>query len=309
MKTKFAPLAVSLPLALAVLAGCGTDSVSPGNLQTTDQSQVTRTVGSAPSLIDDDLLTTTSPVSLARALRGGNDAAPAAIQPFTFWRSITSDTRTFGIAFADTDSTGHPATAVVTIHRHFTGTFLVLPESLPGVPYLTPTHIVRKPLDDLWERRVLLNHLPIDGSAHSIWRIAAVSGAEVTSQGATSTIDSIQVRAGSGLDTTIADPLAFFHLRKVMRFGPDDSVTVTTWTRRTDDVVVFYHHDRRARFTNNGDGSYTFGFRTVAYNGWRHFGVNVLSHGALFDDQAPYDSKAWILPYAVTTMPPVDYVP
>jgi hypothetical protein len=37
--------------------------------------------------------------------------------------------------------------------------------------------------------------------------------------------------------------------------------------------------------------------------------VDVLSHGTLFDDQTPYDSKAWILPYVTTTMPPVDYVP
>lgn len=311
MKTKLAPLSLGLTLALAVLAGCGKDSVSPGNLQGTDRAQVAGAIGSAPSLIDDNLLNTSTQVGLAAALRGVDGAAAVAIQPFTFWRAITSDMRTFEIAFADTDSTGHPTTAEVTIHRHFAGTFNVVPESQtnPGTPDLNPAHVVHKPLDDLWERHVLLKRLPLDGSTTPIWRIAAVSGAEVTSQGATSAIDSIQVHAGSGLDTTITDPLALFHLRKVMRFGADDSVTISAWTGRTDDVVVFYHHDRRARFTNNGDGSYTFGFRTAAYNGWRHFGVNVLSHATLFDDQVPYDSKAWILPYAVTPMPPVDYVP
>jgi hypothetical protein len=31
----------------------------------------------------------------------------------------------------------------------------------------------------------------------------------------------------------------------------------------------------------------------------RHIGVNVLSRGTLFDDQLPYDSQAWILPFMV----------
>ena len=33
--------------------------------------------------------------------------------------------------------------------------------------------------------------------------------------------------------------------------------------------------------------------------GVHHLGVNALSRGAIFDDRAPYDSQAWILPYVV----------
>ncbi len=309
MKTKFALLALAFTLCLAAFAGCGKNSVSPGNLQTTDQAQVMATVGSAPSLIDDNLLNTSSQVNLASPLRGVHGATATAIQPLTFWRAITSGSRSFEVAFADTDTTGHPTTAVVTIHRHFTGVFNVVPESQtrPGTPDLA--HITYKPLDDEWVRRVLLMRVPMAGMGHLVWRIAAISGAGVTSAGATTVIDRVHVHAESGLDTTVTDALGYFYLRRVMRFTPDDSVTVTVTTERTDDVVVFYHHDRRARFTNIGDGTYRYGFRTAAYDGWRHFGVNALSHGTLYDDQALYDSKAWVLPYAITTAALVDYVP
>jgi hypothetical protein len=37
--------------------------------------------------------------------------------------------------------------------------------------------------------------------------------------------------------------------------------------------------------------------------------VNVLSPGTLFDDVAPYDSKAWIFPYVLQPDPAVDYLP
>jgi hypothetical protein len=33
--------------------------------------------------------------------------------------------------------------------------------------------------------------------------------------------------------------------------------------------------------------------------GLRHLAVNALSHGTLFDDALPYDSKAWALPFRV----------
>ena len=33
------------------------------------------------------------------------------------------------------------------------------------------------------------------------------------------------------------------------------------------------------------------------FGGLHHIGVNALSNGTLFDDEAPYDSDAWILPH------------
>ncbi len=309
MKPKFAIRSAVVVLGTALLAGCGTSPTSPGKVQTTDQSQVTGVIGAQGSLIDDGLLEVSTQVSMAPALPGSQNAGTVAIQPFTFWRTIQTETRQFQFAFSDTDSTGHPTTAVVTLLRDFGGTFNVVPQSTtnPGTPDLA--NIVHKPLEDHWKRLILFKRVPMTGFDQPVWRIAGISGVDVTSQGATTVINSVRVQDGGGLDTTITDPLAFIHLRQMLRFAPDDSVTLTVTTPRTDDVVVFYHFDRRVRFTNNGNGTYTYGFRTSAYDGWRHFGVNALSHGTLYDDQLPYDSKAWILPYQVTTMAAMDYVP
>jgi hypothetical protein len=45
----------------------------------------------------------------------------------------------------------------------------------------------------------------------------------------------------------------------------------------------------------------TFEGRFVApgADGLRHLAVNALSHGTLYDDRAPYDSKAWGIPFVV----------
>ena len=90
-----------------------------------------------------------------------------------------------------------------------------------------------------------------------------------------------------------------FRLRAVLRFAPDDTVRLTATTLRNDDVVVLQQSDRRFRLHNNGDDTYTGVFRTGLLDGMRHVGVNALSHGTLFDDAAPYDSQAWIVPYVV----------
>jgi hypothetical protein len=38
-------------------------------------------------------------------------------------------------------------------------------------------------------------------------------------------------------------------------------------------------------------------------------GVNALSSGTLFDDQAPYDSKAWIVPCVVNPTELAEFIP
>jgi hypothetical protein len=85
----------------------------------------------------------------------------------------------------------------------------------------------------------------------------------------------------------------------VLHFDRDDSVTVTATTLRNDDIVVIQHRHRRLRFHNNGDNTYTGVFRAAFLARVNHAGVNALSRGTLFDDEEPYDSQAWILPYVV----------
>jgi hypothetical protein len=280
----------ALPLSILLLAGCGKSgtSVAPPSGAAFDQTTASQEVARHPELVEDGMYAseTQAPAGSVSAPAG----SLAAIRPIFFWRHIDRIDRTFEFAFSDTDSTGQATTAVVTVHKHLSGTFNVVAEgSSPSEGTL-----VKKPLHDHWVRRLLLKH--VAGDTSRPWRIAATSGVQVTSRDAQTRIQSLRIQSGS-LDTTITEPLAFIRLRRLLRFDVDGDVTLTATTNATDDVVVFYVGDQRLRFASNGDGTYTFTWNVAATDGVRHFGVNALSHGSLFDDQAPYDSQAWILPY------------
>ena len=92
-------------------------------------------------------------------------------------------------------------------------------------------------------------------------------------------------------------------------------------TLKNDDVVVLHRVGHRFRFHNNGDNTYTGTWLVPDLrlgNGPRpgpgrppifHFGVNALSNGTLFDDQAPYDSQAWLLPVVLAPDQVADALP
>jgi hypothetical protein len=292
----------ALPLSILLLAGCGKSGsmVAPQSSGSANQNAATEEVARHPELVEDGMYTseTQAPAGSVSAPAG----SLAAIHPLFFWRHIDRVERTFEFAFSDTDSTGQPTTAVVTVHKHLSGTFNVVAEgSAPSEGTL-----VRKPLHDHWVRRLLLKH--VDGDAYRPWRIAATSGVQVTSRDAQTHIQSLRIQSGA-LDTTITEPLAFFRLRRLLRFDVDNDVTLTASTLVANDVVVFYVGDRRLRFQAQGNGTYTLTWKIAATDGVRHFGVNALSHGSLFDDQAPYDSQAWILPYVAGTPEMTDLAP
>lgn len=303
-----AKLLVFASIAAIFVFGCSNDNpVSPkGGSAPPDQSQIVTTVGAESQLIDDDLVESSDPTALAPTLPGAQTSGATAIEPRRFWRTITSASRSFEFAFSDTDSTGRPTTAVVTIHRHFLGTFNVVPAGADSTPDYN--NIIHKPLDDQWVRKVRFRRTRDWDDDRDIWRIAAVTGVDVTSKNATTQIQSLRLQS-TALDTTITDPLAFFKLRNVLRFAAGDSVTITATTGRNDDVALLYARDRRIRMKNNGDNTYTTVLHIGYLDGWRHFAVNALSHGTLYDDTLPYDSKAWIFPYAVSSMVAVDYIP
>ena len=299
-------------LALAALAGgCSDTPVNPGAQSSVEETKVLQGLNAAPDFLSDGLFDADVVTNLAPSLRGPNaapSAAGAAIEPFFFWRSITGRTRAFEFAFSDSDSTDRPTTAVVTLRRTFTGTFNIVPRDPVNPDLPDAGHVIRKPLEDHWVRRFLLKRVANGPGTDVIWRLAASSAVEVTSKDATTLITSIRLQTDTK-DTTLTDPLAFIHLRRVLRFGTQDTVTVTVTTPRTDDVVLLYFRDRRVPFTNNGDGTYTRKFLAGLFTGWRHFGVNALAHGTLFDDAAAYDSKAWIVPYVIVGGPDLDYLP
>ncbi len=311
MKTTRIASFLALVLATTLFGGCSDSPVNPQTQSAGDEAAIAGSLSAAPDFLDDGLFDAGAQTNLAPSLRSGHaapGAANVAVEPYFFWRSITGRTRSFEFAFADSDTTGRPTTAVVTIHRTFTGTFNIVPRD-PANPELPDSdRVIEKPLEDRWVRRFLMKRIDLGPGLRPAWRLAAASAVEVTSKDATSLITSVRVQTATK-DTTLTDPMAFIHLRHVLRFAPEDTVTITVTTPRTDDVVLLYHHDHRVRLANQGGGIYTGKFRAGLFNGWRHFGVNALTHAALFDDTAAYDSKAWIYPYVVMGGPDVEYLP
>jgi len=308
MRTKLL-LPALLLAATGLVAGCGKNSLNgppspdaPGPGTQADQARVLNALSLAPEAVEDGQFESSDVATVG----GGVPGSFAAIRPIRFWRTITRVERSFEFAFADSDSTGRPTTVIVTVNKRLTGTFNIL-TGLPGtdnVPMDSALRVIRKPLVDHWVRRLLLKRRP----GGDDWHIVATSGVKVTSRNATTKILSLRVQA-TGVDSTITDPLALFRLRRILCIDPDDQVTLTVTTLRSDDVVFLLLRDRRFRFHNNGDHTYTGVFRMPALAGLRHAGVNAFSNGTLFDDEAPYDSQAWLAPLLVRPYLIADQLP
>lgn len=317
---KLSSLALGLALVAGLAAGCGKSGPSQPMSQSAtptpqDIAMVNRVVAGSPAFINDDVYEGTAATQLEPA-----NGALAAIRPLFWWRSINSVSRTFETEYTDPDSTGRPTMATVTVHKLLTGTFNIV----AGDSASHPDSILRKPLEDSWVRKLLLKRvrdIVVGDTVISRWKLVGTSGVEVTSTNAVTTIQSVRIQAGtlagSVLDTTITDPLQLHRLRRVFHLPTGTQVIVTVTTGSADDVVLLYRWHRRVRFINNGDGTHTAGWITgdewdrdrdllfaATTDGdgrdgsWvRHFGVNAISHGTLYDDASPYDSNAWIFAF------------
>lgn len=292
MKKIVAPL-IGLALLAALAAGCGrTSATQPESSAVTptaqDVSQVNDALASSTPYVEEGEYESNDPSELEPG--PGLSAQPRRL----WWRTIRSVTRRFDTQFADPDSSGRPTTAFVTVHKRLLGTFNVL----MGDSASAPDSLVRKPLDDRWERRLVFRRILADSAGRARWRLAGTSGVEVRSAGAVTRIQSVRLQAAA-LDTTITDPLQLHRLRRVFYIPVNTPVTVTVTTAAPDDVVLLYRWQHRFRFHNDGNGTYTYQWTTGTDPGLRHFGVNALSNGTLFDAAAPYDSHAWIFPFVV----------
>lgn len=291
-------IATTLILATSLLAGCGGNSAvnAPGgsSASSMDEADIAATMAAAPEVVEDGEFESEDPSTVTGA------QGTAAIRPLRFWRTIRDVNRRFEFAFADSDSSGRPTTALVTIHKRLLGRFNILvgePGS-DGTPPDSALHVIHKPLEDRWVRHLLLKRVRVNERERAVWKVVATSGVKVTSKDAVTRIESLRVQSG-GLDTTITDPSRFLHLRRILRLEPGAEVTLTATTLAADDVVFLQLRDHRLRFHANGDNTYTGVWTVRALAGLRHFGVNALAHGTLFDDEAPYDSQAWLLPFVV----------
>ena len=308
-------LVAVVAVAAVVAAGCGgKSSTSPSTSSSTDQAQVASVLSAAATLTDDGLAEDPSRVGasgLAPQLGEMSDpnATEALIRPFAWWQNVTQITPTWTLTFADTDSaTGRPNTCIATLTKHMTGSLVVIPASSTDSTMADSGNTVRKPLDKTLTREIKLSRLLI-GSARE-WKVVQVTGASVSTINPTTSIVSLNIHSSSGVDTTIYNPLQWFSLRHVLKFGTLDTVTVTVTTTRTNDPVFIHRWDWRHRLRNNLDHTYTFSWVTSAWGGWRWFGIQAMTHGSLYDDTLPFDMEAWHFPFRVVGgQPDVDYYP
>jgi hypothetical protein len=256
--------------------------------------------------------------SFAAAI-GVSGSLQAEIDPMFWFRLIRSHERRYVIEITNPDSVTR--VAHVRIVDRLLGTFNVItePDSLDSLD--VRGEWIRKRLADRSVRKaVFVRHRIVrDGEDEdedgdrvddedgedglrdgwSRWFLRAVSGAEITSDDGTRAIRSLRLVSGD-VDVTVTDPLELQRRREILRLPAASPVHVTVTTGDPTDVVVFYARWGRMRLHKMDDGTFQGRFRTPeAGGGLRHVAVNALSRGTLFDDVAPYDSKAWSLPFVV----------
>jgi hypothetical protein len=282
--------------AAAGLAGCGgsTSLQSPAGADPaggTDEAQIATELQANPDYVNEGVWQDETPMTLDEG------SGFAAIRPLRFWREIRHVESDLHTEYLNPDPNGRPLLAIVTIRRHLLGSFNILAGSVTAED--TTRALVRKPLDDLWTRRIALVRFPLPGdTALSRWRLAGTSGVDVRTRDGDTRLASLRIQSGD-LDTTITEPLELHRLRRVLKLAPDAEVRLTATTADPTDVVLFHGFDLRRRFVNHGDGTHSFRFPSGHFPGLRHFGVDALSRGTLFDDAERYDANAWILAYVV----------
>ncbi|MBZ0270026.1 hypothetical protein K8I85_17885 [bacterium] len=139
-----------------------------------------------------------------------------------------------------------------------------------------------------------------DRRFHRGWKLVALSGVAIRSPGTTRAIHSVRLQAGD-VDRTFQNMTDLVRVGDIAIIEPATLVRVTVDTGDATDHVFLHRRHMRSRieFTNNGDGTFTATFETDAHQGPRHFAVDVLSDGTLYDDEAPYDNVVWGIPYRV----------
>jgi hypothetical protein len=157
-----------------------------------------------------------------------------------------------------------------------------------------------KDFDDSGVRSLYFEKVRRHTLRHRGWRLQAMSGVEIASEGTTRRIESVRIQAGD-VDQTITNVSDLIDLDDILRLPAGQMVTVTVDTGdATDQVYLHLRHRFRRELHGNGDGTFTGAFETSAdFRGPRHLVFDVLSNATLFDDVAPYDNVAWGYPFVL----------
>jgi hypothetical protein len=248
------------------------------------------------------------------SLTPGLPVPDTAIDPALWFRTIRTHDRRYVVEF------DHPDTNTVVAHVRIVdrlkGSFNVVTKRDTIDGNVTERRIISKPLADTSVRKAVFRRHRIvrdgdDAAADredaedgyrdgwSRWKLVAISGHEVTSDDGTRTIQSVRIQAGD-VDVTVTNPLELLRVRsELIHVPPGTPVHVTAQTGDPTDVVVLYTRWGRQRMRPAEGGGFEGRFPAPLELGLRHFAVNAIAHGTIYDDVAPYDSKAWGIPFIV----------
>jgi hypothetical protein len=222
-----------------------------------------------------------------------SSALQSPITPLYWYREANSDPP-FGLNIemnSDRDS------AFVTLTLDVSGTLSII-----GLDSTLAIDSVYKALDDNAIRYALFYKDTVE-SYHGGWRLDRISGIEVNSDNVTAAIDSVRLKSDSYPDTVYTDPLLTFDLSEAFVFSPGEGVSLWVYTNQ-DTAEVYFHSWKgsnwlRWQLSYQGVGFYSGVWTTPIDPGIYHAAFDVLRHETLWDDQFPYDSNVWMLPYVV----------
>lgn len=214
------------------------------------------------------------------------------ILPIFWWRKV--DRPIHRIITVDVIGDSAFATIQADIHGWFN--IMIQPDSL-----------IHKDLADSSIRYAVFKRDTVS-TYHRGWRLMGLSGVEIVSDANTVEIDSVRVEiVDTGWDTLIVDPLEIFSREDVLTLPPDAQVEVTAYTNDST-ACVFLHtfrpwRPRRWRFMHLENGVYHGFWFTPHRHGIHHAAVDIIQYETIFDDEYPYDSNAWLLPYRIIEIP------
>ncbi len=215
------------------------------------------------------------------------------IIPLYWYRNVDSDPP-FGLTI---EMNSERDSAFVTLTLDVSGTLSII-----GLDSTMAIDSVYKALNDNAVRYAVFLKDTVE-SYHNGWRLARISGVEVDSDNVTVSVDSIRLKSLSYADTVYQDPLELFDLEDAFAFAPGEGVSLWVYTNQ-DTAEVYFHSWKgsnwlRWELSYRGVGLYSGVWTTPLDAGVYHAAFDALRHETLWDDQFPYDSNVWMLPYVV----------
>ncbi|HWN82488.1 MAG TPA: hypothetical protein VNM87_10360 [Candidatus Udaeobacter sp.] len=279
-------------MALA-LSGCGQDQATdPESSSTTDESALRTMMDEEGTYFDGGESVSDGQVGVGGSSPRSPSGAP--IESFYFVREILS--RDIRRSVEIEAPNGERAIAHVSTTARLRGIFHLFVDD-PDNIYL-PGMIDKRLNAVAQHNATFVQAFRPENDRRRGWRLAELSGTEVVSDPTTKDIVSVEIVSRS-VNRTITDPLALVSVRELPTFQAGEAVTLRVRTTDPTDFVFLHSGLFKDEFHPVGDGLYEGTWTVGERRGVRRVAVDVIDKETLFDDEAPYDSVAWVLHYRV----------